>query len=114
MIQLYADENVDDRIIRGLRRRGLDIITTVEAGLTGNTDSEQLSHAAVHSRVLLTCDQDFLELHRRWLREGRQHCGIIYYSQYHVTVGTCIWGIKLIVDVLSPDEMQNHLEFIPI
>lgn len=114
MIQFYADENVDDRIIRGLRRRGLEIITTVEVGLIGNTDAEQLSHATLHSRVLLTSDRDFLELHSRWIREGKQHSGIIYYSQDHVTVGTCIWGVKLIVDVLTPEEMKNHLEFIPI
>ncbi|MEX0802413.1 MAG: DUF5615 family PIN-like protein [Candidatus Binatia bacterium] len=113
MIQLYADENVDDRIIRGLRLRGIDIITAVEAGMTGKADAEQLSYASLNSRVLLTSDQDFIEMHPRWIREGRQHAGIIYYSQYHVTVGTCIWGVKLVLDVLSPEEMQNHLEFIP-
>jgi hypothetical protein len=52
-------------------------------------------------------------LHPRWIKEGRQHSGIIYYSQYDVRVGTCIWGVKLIVDLLSPEEMINHLEFIP-
>lgn len=114
MIQLYADENVDDRIIRGLRLRGIDIITAVEAGMTGKPDSEQLSHASSDGRVLLTSDQDFLELHPRWIQEGRRHAGIIYYSQYRVTVGTCIWGVKLIIDLLSPEEMQNHLEFIPM
>lgn len=113
MIQLYADENVDEGIVRGLRLRGLDIITAVDAGMTGKTDSEQLSHAFMHGRVLLTSDQDFLELHLRWMQEGRQHAGIIYYSQYRVTIGTCIWGVKLILDVLSSEEMQNHLEFIP-
>jgi hypothetical protein len=113
VIQLYADENVDEGIVRGLCLRGLDIITAVDAGMIGKTDSEQLSHAFIHGRVLLTSDQDFLELHFRWMQEGRQHAGIIYYSQYRVTIGTCIWGVKLIVDVLSPEEMQNHLEFIP-
>lgn len=112
MIRLYADENVDDRIIRGLRLRGIDIVSVVESGMTGKPDPEQLSRAASDGRVLLTSDQDFLELHLRWLREGREHSGIIYYSQFHVSVGTCIWGVKLIVDLLSPDEMRNHLEFI--
>jgi len=113
VIQLYADENVDDRIIRGLRLRGIDVITAIEADMIGKSDSEQLSHASLNGRVLLSSDQDFLGLHPRWIREGKQHAGIIYYSQYRVTVGTCIWGVKLIVDVLSPEEMQNHLEFIP-
>ena len=35
MIRLYADENVDDRIIRGLRLRGIDILTVFEAGMIG-------------------------------------------------------------------------------
>jgi hypothetical protein len=114
VIQLYADENVDDRIIRGLRLRGIDIATAIEAGMIGKSDSDQLSHAYLNGRVLLTSDQDFLEIHPRWIREGRQHAGIIYYSQYRFTVGTCIWGVKLIVDLLSQEEMQNHLEFLPI
>jgi hypothetical protein len=44
--------------------------------------------------------------------EGKEHAGIIFYSQFHVSVGTCIWGVKLITDLLSPEEMKNHLEFI--
>ena len=112
MIRLYADENVDDRIIRGLRQRGLDIVTVVEAGLAGRSDPEQLSHATLDGRVLLTSDQDFLQLHLRWMGEGKEHAGIIYYSQFHVSLGACIWGVKLIADLLSPEEMRNHLEFI--
>lgn len=112
MIRLYADENVDDRIIRGLRLRGIDIGTVIEARMIGKPDPEQLSRATLDGRVLLTSDQDFLELHLSWMREGREHAGIIYYSQFHVSVGTCIWGVKLIVDLLSPEEMRNHLEFI--
>ena len=113
MIRLHADENVDARIIRGLRLRGIDILSVVEVGMIGKSDTEQLTFASSDGRVLLTSDQDFLELHPRWLQEGKQHAGIIYYSQYHVSVGTCIWGVKLIIDLLSPEEMKNHLELIP-
>ncbi len=113
MIRLYADENVDERIIRGLRLRGIDILTVFESGMIGGPDPEQLSHASHNGRVLLTSDQDFLKLHLCWIEEGREHAGIIYYSQFHVGVGTCIWGVKLIVDLLSMGEMRNHLEFIP-
>jgi len=35
VIALYADENVDQRIIHGLRRRGVDVLTAQEAGLLG-------------------------------------------------------------------------------
>ena len=112
MIRLYADENVDDRIIRGLRRQRADVVTVVEAGMTGKPDSEQLTRATVDGRVLLTSDQDFLDLHRRWMREGKAHAGIIYYSQFQVSVGACIRGVKLVLDLLSHEEMKNQLEFI--
>ena len=112
MIRLYADENVDDRIVRGLRQRGTFITTVIDAGMSGKSDGEQLSYAAEKGLVVLTSDQDFLILHSRWLREGKTHAGIIYYSQFHVAVGTCIWGVKLIVDLLTDEEMKGHLEFI--
>jgi uncharacterized protein with PIN domain len=113
VIRLHADENVDARIIRGLRLRGIDILSVVEARMIGKSDTEQLTFASSEGRVLLTSDQDFVELHSRWLQQGKQHAGIIYYSQYHVSIGTCIWGVKLIIDLLSSEEMKNHLEFIP-
>jgi hypothetical protein len=112
VIRLYADENVDDRIVRGLRLRGIDVVTVVEAGMIGKPDPEQLSRATLDGRVLLTSDHDFLQMHLDWMREGKSHAGIIYYAQFHVSVGTCIWGVKLIVDLLSPDDMGNHLEFV--
>jgi predicted nuclease of predicted toxin-antitoxin system len=86
VIRLYADENVDDRIVRGLRQRGVDVMTAVWAGMTGKPDEEQLSYAFQTGSVLLTSDQDFLRLHLQWMREGKPHAGIIYYSQSHVSV----------------------------
>lgn len=87
-------------------------MTAVWAGMTGKPDEEQLSYAFQTGSVLLTSDQDFLRLHLQWMREGKPHAGIIYYSQSHVSVGTCIWGVKLIADLLTPEDMRNHLEFI--
>ena len=112
MIRLYADENVDDRIIRGLRLRGIDVATVVEAGMAGKSDPKQLSYATRNGWVLLTSDQDFLNLHMQWVQESKAHAGIIYYSQFQVAIGTCIWGVKLIADLLTQEDMRNHLEFI--
>ena len=96
MIRFYADENVDERIVRGLRLRGVDVLTAHAATMIGRSDKDQLSKSTFEGRVLITSDQDFLRLDR----------------QYHTNVGTCIWGIKLIADLLAPEEMMNHVEFI--
>jgi hypothetical protein len=112
VIRFYADENVDERIVLGLRLRGVDVLTAHAATMIGRSDEDQLSKSTFEGRVLITSDQDFLRLDRQWSVEGKTHSGIIFYSQYHTNVGTCIWGIKLIADLLAPEEMMNHVEFI--
>jgi hypothetical protein len=39
-IRFYLDEHIDSVIARGLRRRGIDVTTTADAGLQGTTDEE--------------------------------------------------------------------------
>jgi len=41
VIPLYADENVDRRIVQGIRRRGIDVLTAHEAGLTGRVHDQK-------------------------------------------------------------------------
>jgi Domain of unknown function (DUF5615) len=40
MVRFYADENVNGAIVRGARRRGVDILTAVEDGYEGKPDPE--------------------------------------------------------------------------
>jgi len=44
-IKIYADENVNGAIVNGLRRRGVVIQSTSEAGNLGIGDEEQLAYA---------------------------------------------------------------------
>ncbi|MBV8677985.1 MAG: DUF5615 family PIN-like protein [Planctomycetaceae bacterium] len=44
-IRFHLDENCPTAIAEGLRRRGIDVTTTPEAGLIGATDEEQTAHA---------------------------------------------------------------------
>ncbi|BAZ23046.1 hypothetical protein NIES4073_39340 [Kalymmatonema gypsitolerans NIES-4073] len=41
-IRFHLDENVDPAIALGLRRYGIDVTITSEAGLRGQTDEAQL------------------------------------------------------------------------
>jgi len=58
MLQLAADENFNNDIVRGLKRRDplLDIVRTQDAGLSGATDPELLAWAAREGRALLTAE----------------------------------------------------------
>lgn len=106
-IRYYLDEHVNHAIARGLTLRGVDVLTTVAAGFVEATDLEHLEFAKFAGRVIVSQDADFLRLHAT----GIEHAGIIYAPQ-QTDVGSLLAGLLLVHDVLSPTEMQNHVEFV--
>ena len=53
-IRFYTDEHVAYAVARGLRRRGVDVVTSQEARMLGASDEEQLALAASQGRVIIT------------------------------------------------------------
>lgn len=58
MFRLLADENFDENIVRGLRRRlpEVDVVRVQSVGLKGADDPTVLEWAATEGRVLVTHD----------------------------------------------------------
>jgi predicted nuclease of predicted toxin-antitoxin system len=54
-----------------LRRRGIDVTTTPEAGLISATDEVQAAYALAECRVIITQDRDFLRLNIADIKETR-------------------------------------------
>ena len=52
-IRYYVDEHVGKAVVRGLRQRGVDVVTVVEAGMLSATDEAQLAFAVKAGRVIL-------------------------------------------------------------
>ena len=53
-LKFYMDEQVPNSVIKGLRLRGVDVLTTKEADLLGGTDKEHLvSHRVKEGSSLL-------------------------------------------------------------
>jgi predicted nuclease of predicted toxin-antitoxin system len=107
VIRLYADEQVSRAVVRGLRQRGVDVLTAAEAGLLGAPDEKHLTLALSQRRVILTQDDDFLRLHAA----GMKHAGIVYAAQ-GTRIGDIIRGLMLIHDLLEADAMVGHVEFL--
>jgi uncharacterized protein with PIN domain len=107
-MRFHLDEHVARGVADGLRRRGIDVTTTTDAGLSSATDADQLAFARSQGRVLVTHDADFLRLHRG----GRLHAGIVYCHQREGSIGDILRGLLLIWELLAPQEMENHVEFI--
>ena len=81
-MKLYFDEHVHPLVAATLRERGIDCLTTQEAGNLGRTDEDQLRYASEQGRILVTFDRrDFLMLARQWAVTGRSHAGLILSAQ---------------------------------
>ncbi len=111
---LYLDEDTQsDALIAALRSRGINLLTTSEAGMTKRADDDQLRFAASVKRVIITSNiADFARLHAQWLKAGLGHNGIILIHQQK-------WGpgelarriIRLLADPPGKD-MRNRIEFL--
>jgi predicted nuclease of predicted toxin-antitoxin system len=106
-IRFHLDEYVDPSIANGLRRRGIDVTTTVEAGLLGSDDLEQLAYAPREQRVLFSQDSDFAEL----AFSGVEHAGIVFCSAGRRTTGEIIQFLELAYEVYSSEEMMGRIEY---
>jgi predicted nuclease of predicted toxin-antitoxin system len=107
-ILFHLDENCQRAIAEGLRRRGVDLTTTPEAGLLNATDDEQLAFCQAQARVLFTQDRDFLRIHAG----GIAHFGIVYCDKGTRSIGEIIQGLVLIWEILEPAEMANRVEYL--
>ncbi|MFA5504987.1 MAG: DUF5615 family PIN-like protein [Vulcanimicrobiota bacterium] len=108
-IKFYLDEMVSEAVAKGLRARGIDCIRTNEAGNLSQSDASQLDFARREGYAVFTRDSDFLELHA----EGIEHCGIVYLPQQRrVSIGEIINSLCLLHDVITPQDIQNRVEYL--
>jgi len=76
-IKFYTDEHVSPAVVRGLRTRGIQVLTAKDATMLDALDEKHLEMAAAKGMVIFTQDADFLRLHA----EGISHSGIVYAYQ---------------------------------
>lgn len=107
-IRFHLDEHIDPDVARALRQYGVDVTTTVEAGLRSASDRQQLDFARREKRVLVTHDADFL----RMIFDRQKHHGIVYCSKTDRSMGEIIRTLILIYEVLTPEEITDRIEFI--
>lgn len=114
MISYYRDENVEGQITRGLRQRGIDVLTVEDDGQGGRSDPEVIERAARLGRVAFSRDRDFLREAARRQRDGDSFPGVVYAPKVEVAIGRCIEDLVLLAEAGQPDDFQNAVFFLPL
>jgi len=60
-MRFYVDEDVPPLAVTILRERGFNVRTVQEAKVDGHPDENHLAEAKKQGRILITCDNDFLD-----------------------------------------------------
>jgi predicted nuclease of predicted toxin-antitoxin system len=111
---LYMDEHVDAAITRGLRARGIDVLTAQEDGYVTTPDTDLLDRATALGRVVVTKDADFLTEAQQRQTNGIPFAGVVYAHQLGPSVGLCIRDLELIATVYESADMENRVEYLPL
>ena len=106
-LKFYFDEHVDAAVTDALMRRGVDVLTVQAAERRGLPDNQQLTYALQEGRVMVTQDSDYIVL----AASGQPHAGIAF-AQPRASIGELINALLLLHDILSSEEMQNHVEYL--
>jgi len=106
-IRFHLDENVDPRIATALRRSGIDVTLSDEMGLLQASDDRQLAFSVSERRVIITKDTDFLKI----ARSGAAHPGIVFFHD-GTRIGEVVRYVRLIWEIMEPDEMFNRVEYV--
>lgn len=105
-IRFHLDEHIHQGIAVGLRARGIDVTTPVDANLLGAGDAEHMAFALQDNRVVVTHDDDYLALHA----EGVSSAGIAYCHRLKYSVGGLLQALLLVHACYTAEEMLNRVE----
>lgn len=116
MLAFAADENFNNNIVRGLRRRApdLDIVRVQDVGLSGADDPAVLEWAAHEGRVLLTNDVSTItRFAYDRVRAGKSMPGVFEVSR-NVAIRVAIEDILLIAEGSVESEWEGQVRYLPL
>lgn len=116
MLALLADENFNNDIIRGVRRRDprVVILRVQDVGLSGVSDPVVLQWAAENSRAVLTHDVSTMTKHAfDRIRSGQRMPGL-FEAGRRVPVASVIDDVVLIATCSLQDEWEGRVTYLPL
>ncbi len=116
MLPLAFDENFNNDVLRGLRRRNpaLDLVRVQDAGLRRADDPAVLAWAAKQGRVLVSHDVSTLTAFAYARIEAGQPMPGLIEAGPDVPVATAIGDLLLIAECGEPGEFEGQVLYLPL
>jgi predicted nuclease of predicted toxin-antitoxin system len=113
-LKFQADEDLNERIVRGLRRResAVDFQSASVGRLQGQPDPEVLALAAADNRVLVSHDRKSMLRHFARFIASQTSPGLIIVPQY-LEIGIAIEQLLTIWSFYEAEELINQHMFLP-
>jgi hypothetical protein len=112
-LRYYMDVHVPSAITAGLRRRGIDVLTSQDDGTRRAADESLLTRATELGRILVSQDEDLLAIAARWQAAERSFAGAIFASQQGASLGRYIDDLELIAQCCSENELAGTVWHLP-
>lgn len=109
---LYMDVHVPLPITRGLRRRGVDVLTAQEDGTTRFTDAELLRRARERGRLLFSQDEDLIVEAVKCQRAGEPFATVVFARQLDLSIGRCITDLETLAKAALPEDAAGQIIFL--
>lgn len=116
MRRLAADENFNNDVLRGLRRRGLhvDVVRVQDVGLSGAPDPAILRWAAREVRLLLTHDLATMTVHAyRLVADGEAMAGVLQVPR-SLPMARVLDDLQIVVECGRPDDWAGVVRYRPL
>jgi hypothetical protein len=116
MLRFLADEDFDNRIVRGVldRNPDLQVVRVQDVGLSGHDDPVLLEWAAGEGRILLTHDAGTMTKYAyERVRAGLPMPGVLEISQSH-PIAQAIEQIWLAAEYSEESEWEGRVRYPPL
>lgn len=116
MLKLLFDENLNQRILRGLKLSlpSLDYVVAQDVGLKGVEDAEVLAWAATENRTLVTHDLKTIPRYAyARVDDGQAMAGVIAFAET-LPIGQAIEELATVIECSEQDEWVNQVVYLPL
>ena len=116
MLRYLADENFNNDIVRGIRRRlpEVDIARVQDVGLSGTDDPTVLAWAANHGRLLLTHDVRTITAYARQRVQSSLPMPGVVESGRGVPMAVAIEDLILLAQCSLDSELEGQILYLPL